>query len=152
MFPGLKSNIPELFYTPARIPISLPSLDDDAAVAVAAGGGLTGFVEGRTRCRFARFKCLKNDSACRVYAGLPKIIRLNVEETEGEGEKKISFHSSSRSSPRIWQSHLQAYPIIKEGKKKKKDMKNGWQHFHVCSQHLISPSSLPSAESKATRT
>lgn len=40
MFPGLKSNIPELLYTSPRTPISLPS------VAPAAGGGtLTAFVE-----------------------------------------------------------------------------------------------------------
>lgn len=43
MFSGLKSNIPELPYTTPRTPISLPSLN--YAVALAAGGGLTVFVE-----------------------------------------------------------------------------------------------------------
>lgn len=47
MFPGLKSNIPELPYTTPRTPISLPSLD--YAVALAAGGGLTVFCGGSLR-------------------------------------------------------------------------------------------------------
>lgn len=140
MFPGLKSNIPELLYSSPRTPISLHS------VAPAAGGSLTAFVEVVAATASHDLNAPKMTAAAAFTAPFPKQQRL-TEETQTGGEKIEILSFKLRSGPRTWQSPLQAYPIIKEGERKK-DVKNGWQHFHVCSRHLISPSSLPQPKAK----
>lgn len=105
---------------------------------------LDSFCGGSRRCRFARFKCLKNDSCCRVYGSLPKTVRL-TEETKTGGEKIEILSFKLRSC--TWQSPLQAYPIIKEGERGKKRR----EKWLTTLSRLLTPPYLaffpPSAES-----